>query len=74
MDKLITDSRIVSDYTFATRLKYFLSNIQVNDPGSYDELDYLRIVSEELLKLQIDTVTDKNERDYLKRVHPTLIE
>lgn len=74
MKNKIIGTRIVSDYTFATRLKSFLSDIQVNDPGSYDELDYLRRVSEELLNLQIDTATDKNEKDYLKRLHPTLIE
>lgn len=74
MEKIITDSRIVSDYTFATRLKSFLKDIQVNDPCSYEELDYLRRVSEELLNLQIETATDKNEKDYLKRLHPTLIE
>ena len=64
---IIKDNRIVSDRTFANRLKNFLSEIRVSDPMSEEELDYLIRVADRLLMYQIDTVTDQREKDYLIR-------
>ena len=66
--RIIQDNRLVSDYTFATRLMSFLKDITVNDAGSYEELEYFKHVANELLILQKNTVTDNNEIDYLSRV------
>lgn len=63
---LIIDNRLVSDYTFATRFKNFLKDINVNDSGSYEELEYMKDVASKLLKLQMDTATEQNEINYLK--------
>ena len=65
--RIIQDNRIVSDYTFATRLRSFLKDITVNDAGSYEELEYFKHVAKELLILQKNTATDRNEIDYLER-------
>jgi hypothetical protein len=64
---IIKDNRIVSDRTFATRLVSFLSNIEVNDAMSQEELEYIGRVADELLKNQISTATDITEIEYLKR-------
>ena len=64
---IIKDNRIVSDRTFANRLKNFLNEIRVSDPMSEEELDYLRRVADRLLMYQIDTVTEQREKDYLIR-------
>lgn len=63
---LIIDNRLVSDYTFATRFNNFLKDINVNDAGSYEELEYMKDVASKLLKLQMDTATEQNEINYLK--------
>ncbi len=68
--KIILDSRIVSDHTFATRLKSFLKDIQVNDLMSHEELEYIKRVADQLLKHQNETATEQSEIDYLKRCHP----
>lgn len=73
MSSIIKDNRIVSNTTFATRFNSFLKDIQVNDPMSEEELDYMRRVAKSLLLYQIDTVIDKDEKEYLKRCHPKLI-
>lgn len=70
MENIIINGRIVSDITFATRLRSFLSNIQVNDAMSEDELTYLKSVSEKLLLHQANTSKDRNEKMYLNRCHP----
>lgn len=62
----IKDQRIINDFTFATRLKDFLSNIQVNDPCSEEELDYLKFVANELLVWQRETATEDYELKYLE--------
>lgn len=66
---IITD-RIVSDITFATRFRSFLNDIQVNDAMSFEELEYLRNVADELLNYQIATVSDQQEVQYLIQCHP----
>lgn len=67
---IIKDNRIVSDKTFATRFVSFLKDIQVNDPMSDEELEYLRRVANSLLLHQANTCTDKEELNYLDRCHP----
>jgi hypothetical protein len=69
MENPIKNNRIISDDTFATRFTLFLKNIQVSDPMSYEELEYMRYVAEHLLSYQLYTVTDKAEKDYLERCH-----
>ena len=64
----IKDNRIVSDKTFAIRFKNFISDISVNDACSEEEKEYLLNVSNQLLKYQIQTVTDESEINYLKRL------
>jgi hypothetical protein len=64
----IKDNRIVSDETFAVRFKNFIKDVQVNDPASEEEKEYLLNVANRLLKYQIETATDESEISYLKRV------
>ena len=45
----IKNNRIVNDKTFATRFVGFLSDIQIADAISYDELEYLKYVAKKLL-------------------------
>ncbi|MBX7050150.1 MAG: hypothetical protein K1X40_13325 [Chitinophagales bacterium] len=56
---IIKDNRIVSDKTFATRFVRFLKDIQVNDPMSEEELEYMRMVAKSLLLHQANTATEK---------------
>lgn len=65
----IKNGRIVSSKTFAIRLKNFISDVEVNDPCSEEEKDYLLRVAEDLLHYQIKTATDEEEINYLKRLH-----
>ena len=65
----LLDGRIVNDTTFATRFKSFLSDIQTSDLASQEEVDYLNLVADKLLIIQIQTASDKHERAYLARVH-----
>ena len=67
---IIKDNRIVSDRTFATRFVSFLKEIQVNDPMSEEELDYLRMVANKLLLHQSNTCVEQDERKYLNICHP----
>lgn len=67
---IIKDNRIISDITFATRFVMFLKNMQVNDPMSQEELEYMGRVSHSLLLHQANTATDKEEKEYLNRCHP----
>lgn len=69
MKNIIQNSRIISNYTFATRFVNFLKDVEVSDPMIDEELDYMRRVANSLLELQIDTATDYYERDYLMRCH-----
>ena len=65
----IKDNRIVSDKTFAIRFKNFIKDVQVNDPASDEEKEYLLNVANQLLKYQIQTVTKDTEINYLKRLN-----
>ena len=68
MENPIKGNRIVSDRTFAVRLKSFLFDIQCCDCIGEEEKEYLQIVAEELLDYQIRTATEKEEIDYLTRL------
>jgi hypothetical protein len=61
----IEDNRIVSNTTFATRFSNFLKNITVSDAASWEELEYLQRVAEQLIKHQVITVSDPHEIKYL---------
>lgn len=65
----IKDNRIVSDETFAIRFKNFIKDVQVNDPASDEEKEYLLDIANRLLKYQIQTVTEDTEINYLKRLN-----
>lgn len=65
----LKSNRLVSDKTFATRLKSFVSEVRVNDPISFEEQEYLLNVAERLLKWQTKTVKkDSEEYKYLERI------
>ena len=65
----LKSNRLVSDKTFATRLKSFVSEVRVNDPCSFEEQEYLLNVAERLLKWQTKTVKkDSEEYKYLERI------
>ena len=63
----IIDNRIVNDYTFALRLKNFVSNIEVNDLPGEEEKEYLLHVADKLIRYQKLTVMTKSEKEYLKQ-------
>lgn len=63
----IIDNRIVNDYTFALRLKNFISKVEVNDLPSEEEKQYLLYVADKLLRYQKLTVMTKGEKEYLKQ-------
>lgn len=59
MENPIKDNRIVSDKTFARRFKSFLKDVEPNCAMGAEELDYLKIVSEELLAYQLHTCPEE---------------
>lgn len=68
------DARLVSDYTFATRLLGFLDDLRGRDidrlgPHWEEEFDYFTSVGKELLKYQYLTADDKSELEYLDRLN-----
>lgn len=68
MENPIKDNRIVNDTTFAIRLKLFIDNVDVCDCASEEEKEYIQRVAVKLIKYQVETATDKKEKDYLKRI------
>lgn len=69
MSNPIKDERIVSDYTFAKRLKMFLEKVEVNDLPCEEEKEHLLHIANELIDWQCLTVMDKSEKEYLKRLN-----
>ena len=63
----IIDNRIVNDYTFALRLRNFISKVEVNDLPSEEEKEYLLHIADKLLKYQKLSVMTKSEKEYLKQ-------
>ena len=62
-DNPIKSNRIVSDKTFAVRLRNFAEGTQAIDPATQEELDYFKMTAERLLKWQTKTV-HKNSEEY----------
>ena len=68
-DNPIKSNRIVSDRTFAVRLKEFVDEVRVADPASEEEKEYLQSVAGRLLSWQTKTVRkDTEEYKYLERL------
>jgi len=69
----IKDNRIVGSKTFAVRFKHFLDWIPKEfymfGPHILEEYEYMQIVANDLLKYQIQTATDEEEINYLKRLN-----
>jgi hypothetical protein len=57
------------DYTFATRLKSFVSDIQTNDQMGFEEREYIERVANKLLEYQKQNAVEQWEKDYLERCH-----
>lgn len=68
----IIDNRIVDSKTFAVRFKQFLEWIPqswvLSQPHYEEEYEYMQIIADYLLKYQIQTATDEEEINYLKRL------
>ena len=68
----IKENRIVSSKTFAIRFKQFLDWIPkefyMSGPHILEEYEYMQNVADNLLKYQIQTATDEEEINYLKRL------
>lgn len=68
----IINNRIVGSKTFAIRFKQFLEWIPqswvLSQPHYEEEYEYMQIIADHLLKYQIQTATDEEEIDYLKRL------
>lgn len=64
----IKDNRIVSDFTFAARLKNFLEDIKPMDAIGSEELEYFKHVADLLLEWQLKTCSDQSELDYFKNL------
>lgn len=73
MNNPIIDNRIVNSETFAIRFKQFLEWIPekwwMSQPHYYEEYEYMKHVTEQLLEYQIKTATNKEEINYLKRLN-----
>lgn len=67
MKNPIKDSRIVSDRTFARRLRSFLKDVEPNCAMGAEELDYLKIIAEELLAYQLHTCPEE-EKPYHENI------
>lgn len=69
----IKDNRIVDSYTFAVRFKHFLEWIPkefyMSGPHILEEYEYMKIIADHLIKYQIQTATDEEEINYLKRIN-----
>lgn len=69
----IEDGRIVSSITFAVRFKQFLEWIPkefyMSGPHILEEYEYMNDIANHLLNYQIQTASDKEEIDYLKRLN-----
>lgn len=57
------------DITFATRLKNFISDIQVNCTAGSEEKAYIQIITDRLLEYQTNNAIEQHEIDYLERCH-----
>jgi hypothetical protein len=69
MDNPIKNNRIVSNYSFAVRLKSFIEDVQVNDACAEEEKEAMLNTANELLNYQIETATHKEEIAYLENLN-----
>lgn len=67
MKNPIIDTRIAGGIHFALRLLSFATDVTANDACSEDEKEAMISYSSKLLEYQIETATDNDELDYLKR-------
>ena len=69
----IKEGRIVESMTFAIRFKQFLEwspkEFYMSGPQILEEYEYMKYVADSLLKYQIQTATDEEEINYLKRLN-----
>ena len=69
----IKDNRIISSKTFAVRFKQFLEWIPkefyMSGPHILEEYEYMNDIANHLLNYQIQTASDKEEVNYLKRLN-----
>ena len=69
----IKDGRIVGSMTFAIRFKHFLEWIPkefyMSGPHILEEYEYMKIMADHLIKYQVQTATDEEEINYLKRIN-----
>lgn len=72
MNNPIKHNRIVNSKTFAIRFKHFLEWIPKewvhSQPHYLEEFRYMEYIAGALLQYQIETATDEEEVDYLKRL------
>ena len=68
----IKDNRIILSKTFAIRFKHFLELVPVNwivsQPHYIEEFEFMDKVADYLLNYQIQTATNEEEINYLKRL------
>ena len=68
----IKNDRIIDSKTFAIRFKQFLNWIPkefyMSGPHILEEYEYMQRMADHLLKYQIQTATDEEEINYLKRL------
>lgn len=62
MENPIKDNRIVSDRTFARRLRTHLKSVTANCAMGDEEVDYLKRVADSLLEYQMETCPDDERR------------
>ena len=68
MQNPIKDNRIVNDTTFAIRLNNFMDGVDCCDCAGEEEKEYFQMVAERLVKYQVETATEEEEVNYLKRL------
>ena len=67
MNNPIINNRLINDHTFARRLQSFLSDIEISDIMSLEELEYFQRVADNLLYYQIQTCANpSDEYEYLR--------
>lgn len=73
MNSPIIDNRIVNSETFAVRFKQFLEWIPkewwMSQPHYYEEFEYMKSVANQLLSYQIQTASNEEEINYLKKLN-----
>ena len=69
----IKEGRIVESKTFAVRFKQFLDWIPkefyMSGPHILEEYEYMQTIAKDLLNYQIQTASDEEEINYLKRLN-----